>query len=309
MHWHGAIDHYATLGNAYVVATVLATSGSAPRPAGTKMVVATNAEHDTLGGGQLEHLVIAHARQLLAQETTTQQIEHFPLAASALQCCGGSVTVLLECFAQPALRIAVFGAGHIGQRVVQLASELSAQVMWFDEANRKSEGEVIDALRDIRPQPFSTPATAIAQIPSGSQIIIVSHDHQLDYALLESVLQSGVQRFAGVGMIGSATKWQRFSSRLTAAGFAATDIEKIRCPLGQTGTQSPTSDAGEQRRATDKQPMAIAIAIVNELLNLSGQRDFSEPAEASPLSWRQIKSTLVQTPAHEPNRKDNAGSV
>ncbi len=291
MHWYSAINHHAALGEPYVVATVLATTGSAPRPAGTKMVIANQREHDTLGGGQLEHLVIARAKELLGAGLTSQHIEHFPLAAAALQCCGGSVTGLLECFAAPALCVAVFGAGHIGQRVVGLLEELGAHIHWFDGATRHTgdlkarlEGDLQPAARRTPLQVFDDPHSVLATLPRTTQIVILTHDHQLDYALLEAALATGIDKFSGVGMIGSSTKWQRFRARLYSAGFDRAAIDRIRCPL------APGS-------AIDKQPAAIAIAIVNELLNLAGalQRDAKpDPQHSQALSWQQIKSTLVQ---------------
>ena len=283
MHWHKAISTLATEGQAYVIATVLATSGSAPRPAGTKMVIANGSEHDTLGGGQLEHLVIAKSRDLLAAQTNTQHIEHFPLAAAALQCCGGSVTVLFECFATPELHVAVFGAGHIGQRSVGLLEELGARITWTDDASRTPEGDLATSERSTACHRAATPTSVITDLAEQTHVVIVTHDHQLDYALLVSALQRGIGQFASVGVIGSSTKWQRFRARLTADGFAVDDIDKIRCPLG----------AGA---ATDKQPTAIAIAIVAELLNIAGaannERQTQQTAR-SELSWQQIKSALV----------------
>ena len=49
-----------------VVVTVLATKGSVPRGAGTRMVVFAQGEQGTIGGGHLEYQAIAHARLLLA---------------------------------------------------------------------------------------------------------------------------------------------------------------------------------------------------------------------------------------------------
>jgi len=276
MHWHKAIEALASVGERYVVATVLATSGSAPRPAGTKMVIGREAEHDTLGGGQLEHLVIAKSREMLTEARTSQHIEHFPLAAAALQCCGGSVTVLFECFAEPELQVAVFGAGHIGQKVVGLLEDLGASIRWIDDAARTPEGDLATHRQSTVCTRTGSPTDCVTALNTNTHVVIVSHDHQLDYALLESALTVGLDHFAGVGMIGSATKWQRFRKRLLAAGFAEQEIDRIRCPLGE----GP---------ATDKQPMAIAIAIVNELLNLTG----TEKA-GSTLSWQHIKSSLVK---------------
>lgn len=282
MHWYKAINHYAASGKPYVIATVVATTGSAPRPAGTKMVIGSDREHDTLGGGQLEHLVIARARELMGAEQTMLHIEHFPLAAAALQCCGGSVTVLLECYGAAPLRVAVFGAGHIGQRVVCLLENLDADIRWIDDASRQPEGDLAAQELATTLDRCEEPCEQIHALPENTHVLIVTHDHQLDYALLAAALNRGASQYASLGVIGSATKSQRFRKRLQADGFAADDVASIRCPLGAGG-------------ATDKQPWAIAIAIIAELLNVAGEQA-SAVEPVAELSWQQIKSTLVQQP-------------
>jgi xanthine dehydrogenase accessory factor len=73
-----------------VVVTVLATQGSVPRGAGTRMVVFAQGEQGTIGGGHLEYQAIAHARLLLARQTDQTQLRHV-LGPSLGQCCGGAV--------------------------------------------------------------------------------------------------------------------------------------------------------------------------------------------------------------------------
>ena len=46
--------------------TVLATEGSAPREAGTKMVVWEGGQSGTIGGGNLEHQATSQARRMRA---------------------------------------------------------------------------------------------------------------------------------------------------------------------------------------------------------------------------------------------------
>ena len=77
----------------FVLATVLETKGSTPRDRGAKMVVTEDTVFDTIGGGKLEQLVIDAAREALKLKVKTQQLEHFPLAGKAQQCCG----VVLRC--------------------------------------------------------------------------------------------------------------------------------------------------------------------------------------------------------------------
>ena len=94
LNWAEAISICHQGKQGFVLATVLETKGSTPRDRGAKMVVTEDAVFDTIGGGKLEQLVIDAAREALKLKVKTQQLEHFPLAGKAQQCCGGSVAVL-----------------------------------------------------------------------------------------------------------------------------------------------------------------------------------------------------------------------
>ncbi len=270
MHWHRAIAEHAAQGRAYVIATVLATTGSAPRDASSKMVITASNTDDSIGGGQLEHQVCERARELIAQEANTAAIQHFPLAAATAQCCGGSVTVLLECFAQPALRVTVFGAGHVGRRVVRLLADMNAHVDWWDTRDEQADESGVPCRALTNPDDAMTKASE-----SGAQPLVLTHDHQLDYALVSAGLRQGIE---AIGLIGSNTKWQRFSARLLQDGFTPDDLARVRCPIGAD--------------LPSKHPGAVAVAIVAELLKLTPVIEATENA----LSWRQIKERLVQNP-------------
>ncbi|MEM7220743.1 MAG: xanthine dehydrogenase accessory protein XdhC [Pseudomonadota bacterium] len=268
MHWYRAIDHYASEGRPFVIVTVLATTGSAPRAAGTKLVVGRDGMHDSIGGGALEHAALARARELLAAGRQASEIEHVPLAAAAGQCCGGSVTLQFECFAAPALTVDVIGGGHVGRRVVKLLADMDARVRWLDT-------RAIEAESGVRCERFGSAAEGLARVRDDAEVLVLTHDHQLDFELIEGLLRrEGAPQ--GIGLIGSATKWQRFAARLRQAGLTPTDLERVRCPVG--------AGAGHLR-----EPMAIAVAIVMELIE---RRPVAEPGAT--LGWRQIKERLVQ---------------
>ncbi|MBT9386918.1 xanthine dehydrogenase accessory protein XdhC [Pseudooceanicola sp. CBS1P-1] len=75
-----------------VVRIVVAeTRGSAPREAGTAMLVGPDFECGTIGGGTLEHEAIATARALRAD-----RFERKALGPDLGQCCGGAVALLYE---------------------------------------------------------------------------------------------------------------------------------------------------------------------------------------------------------------------
>ncbi|ENZ80430.1 MULTISPECIES: xanthine dehydrogenase accessory protein XdhC [Caulobacter] len=76
--------------------TVLATEGSAPREAGTKMVVWRGGQDGTIGGGNLEYRVADQARRMLDIPQTQFAIQDYPLGPLLAQCCGGRVRLFLE---------------------------------------------------------------------------------------------------------------------------------------------------------------------------------------------------------------------
>lgn len=82
-----------------ILVTVARVEGSAPRAAGTKMLVTARAQHDTIGGGHLELRAIEIAREMLAAAgVATPHVRHerFGLGPSLGQCCGGVVWLAFE---------------------------------------------------------------------------------------------------------------------------------------------------------------------------------------------------------------------
>ena len=82
-----------------VLISVIRVDGSAPREAGARMVV----QHDagffgTIGGGRLEYEALAVAEAALSAEAPAASVQVWPLGPNLGQCCGGSVTTLIETF-------------------------------------------------------------------------------------------------------------------------------------------------------------------------------------------------------------------
>lgn len=72
-------------------------AGSAPREAGTAMYVWSDGQMGTIGGGALELQATKAARSLIAEGRTAQVLK-LPLGPALGQCCGGSVTLVIEPF-------------------------------------------------------------------------------------------------------------------------------------------------------------------------------------------------------------------
>jgi xanthine dehydrogenase accessory factor len=88
-----------------------------------------------------------------------------------------------------------------------------------------------------------------AGAPEDSAVVILTHDHRLDYRLVAAAL-GGRARF--VGLIGSKTKRARFLKRLAAEGI---DSARLTCPIGLPGISG-------------REPEVIAIATLGQLLML-----------------------------------------
>lgn len=172
--WYEGLARYQQRGIAHVLATVVAVNGSAPRALQAKMIVTQDGIVDTLGGGGLEHDVINTARQLLngeiaatvskevkpkVAETDSESVsvpskavrrdavytKHYPLGAKLAQCCGGSVTVMFECFnVTPPMSVLVFGAGHVASALMTILAELPCQVDWVDSRPEMFERYLVD---------------------------------------------------------------------------------------------------------------------------------------------------------------------
>ena len=269
--WALAAAERERRGEAYVLATVLSTAGSTPREAGAKMVITGEDSWASIGGGQLEFLVIQRARALLAGGGTQQQVTGIPLGAEARQCCGGSVSVLFEVIRPGVGDVVVFGAGHVARALVPMLAEHALRVRWID--NR------VDLLAAPPPavcaEQLADPLDAVPALPDGAEILVLTHDHDLDYRLVRALLADF--RWRNVGLIGSRTKAERFRTRLARDGMSASLIDRLECPVGLATVPG-------------KRPMAVAIAIAAGLLQRQGGDSGVTAGDA--LDWRQLRRLL-----------------
>lgn len=141
------------------------------------------------------------------------------------------------------LPLLMFGAGHVGRAIAAHASTLPLHLGWFD--TRAAEAETPGVMLASEEEMVECARRA----PSGTAIVILTHDHALDYRLTAAALASEA---AFVGLIGSRTKRARFLSRLEKDGI---DASRLTCPIGVPGI-------------VGKEPEVIAIATLAQLLML-----------------------------------------
>src|SRR5207237_8483816 len=116
----------------------------APPDAGAKMLVAPDGSIcGTVGGGPLEASVLFEAVELLrrgggsglrrfALTTAGDAAEPLPAVPSPGEDlgmkCGGEVSVFID-VVRPAARVVLYGAGHVGERIANMAAEAGLGVV------------------------------------------------------------------------------------------------------------------------------------------------------------------------------------
>ena len=143
----------------------------------------------------------------------------------------------------------IWGAGHVGQAVVQIAAQLEDfDITWVDT---KPDRFPLGIPSNVTVVPAAEPAHLMPHAPTRAHHLIFTYSHALDLALCDAALKRG---FAFCGLIGSQSKWARFKSRLSALGHSSSTILKITCPIGEPNL--------------GKQPIAIAIGVTQSLLSV-----------------------------------------
>ena len=279
LNWYQAVAHCEERGEPYVLVTVLGVTGSVPREPASKMVVTGEHSYDTIGGGHLEYRICQQARERLAKQDFTSELAHFPLGASLGQCCGGSVSVLIEAHPGCEQELVIFGAGHVARALVTVLGELPWRVTWVDERADQFPAEVP---ANVGIHHTDDPVGDAPTLCAGKQVLILTHNHQLDFDLCRVLLNSAC--CAGIGLIGSDTKAERFRQRLAHRGFSPEQIASIRCPVGRSDIPG-------------KRPMEVAVSISAELLQLAASTTPIAPRRGLP--WQELRGLIRTTDSGE----------
>ncbi|MCU1537602.1 MAG: molybdenum cofactor sulfurylase [Humibacillus sp.] len=259
MSWVRAVDRLRADRRAGVLVTVTGVRGHAPRDAGAKMVVAEGEVWGSIGGGNLEATALDRAHDLLRAGTTvpttlTVRLSDKADSTHGRQCCGGEVEVLLEPLpVVPA--VAVFGVGHVGLELARLLARHDLELHLVDSRAEALEPRRLvcldDAVARIHLHHSPVPEMALSQLPAGTHVLVMTHDHAEDAALCDMALRTPA--LASIGLIGSSAKWIRFAGLLAAEGHSTSAVASIVSPIGLPDL------AG-------KEPAVIALAVAADLV-------------------------------------------
>jgi xanthine dehydrogenase accessory factor len=96
------------------------------------------------------------------------------------------------------------------------------------------------------------PELVLAELPRGTHVLVMTHDHAEDVALCDAAIR--LDHLGPIGLIGSSAKWARFRAQLLADGHDESAVARITLPIGMPGV------------TTSKEPASIAVSVAAALL-------------------------------------------
>src|SRR5690349_2504608 len=177
-------------GRRAIVVEVIEAKGSAPREAGTRMLVDAASVEGTIGGGHLELKAIDEARAMLRHDDPSPRSRHYPLGPALGQCCGGAVTLAFSALdaaaldawphTPPRFHLQLYGAGHVGRAIARALLPMNVSVDWIDERDDEFPrspypGSAIEWPSHIRPVNVDTVEAEVATAPPGAFYLVLTH--------------------------------------------------------------------------------------------------------------------------------------
>jgi xanthine dehydrogenase accessory factor len=236
--WLEAALTCARTGESFALVTRIAQATADP---GT-MLVTPDDTRGSLGSRELDSSAIALARTRLAGVAQGAALVRFAE--------DDTTTLLVQIERPDPFPVLVFGNGHVGRALVGVLGVVPAQVRWIDS---RADDFPEHVARNVEIVITETPEDEIEHAPAGAFVVVTTHSHALDLALIETALTRDDWRY--IGLIGSTSKRAQFERRLVARGIAPEAFARVHCPIGARGVA-----------IKGKHPGAIAIAIAAELL-------------------------------------------
>ena len=267
----GELQRFVETHGAAIVAELTSVRGSSPRERGAFMVIAPDALVGTIGGGALEYMVIARARQALRDGEEPEGLD-IPLGPEIGQCCGGRVEVSLKVLMKPQAaalvarlrrdeatlpNVYLFGSGHVGKALARALAALPLKVHVID--TRPDELHDLPAGRRGARR-CRCPKRWCAARRRAAPYVILTHDHALDFLIAAEALKRADAPY--VGMVGSKTKRAKFTSWYLAEGGDRDALRRLVLPIGAFGL-------------VDKRPEVIAALAAAEIMVHIGRREAS----------------------------------
>lgn len=206
-----------------VLCIVVDSKGSTPRKAGSKMIIYPDGNVlGSIGGGKIEQMVVAQALEMMGKMSPL--LKSFELAGELGMMCHGKMDIYLEPI-NPAPRLLIFGAGHVGKSVAKLSCSYGFDVHLIDNRN-----QVQVSLPNIQwhLQDFPAAWLDFSFYPSDF-VVVTTYQHDYDTAIVSHLLNKNL---AYIGMMASTRKAKQAQKTWEEMGFEDSQIQRVYTPIG-----------------------------------------------------------------------------
>lgn len=208
------------------------------------LIIMGEGRYGSLGLPELDEQAMSSASDIINQAAPHTKIIEISLPKQT----GDNYIKVLEDSFFPQKKLLVFGAGHVAQPLVEMASILGFKTIVVD-----------DRPEFVNPKRFPNASGLICvdyqeklpldEIDSTTCIVIITRGHKYDQSCLSAVLDSSA---CYIGMIGSSSKVRLTFQQLLNQGIEKKKLEKVSAPIGL--------DLGGQK------PAEIALSIMAEIV-------------------------------------------
>ncbi len=228
--------------------TLTEIKGSTPRDEGSLMLVREDGSiSGSIGGGKIEYTVIQEAIESI-KKNKSRAFEHSLTPEGDLKMqCGGEAKGFIKVFS-PEKKLIIAGGGHVGEKVLELATFLGFKCEIVDDREGYENKESLKKASKIIISPYEN-AIEKLKITSETYIVIATKGHAGDLEFVKAALKTDAKY---IGLIGSKVKHVFIKGSLKEAGYSKEEISKIYGPVGLD--------------ISNQLPEEIAVSIMSEIL-------------------------------------------
>lgn len=244
--WRERGDEY------FVVATLVAARGSAPRPIGSRLAISERGElAGSVSGGCVESEVAELAREVFASgepRNVTYGITDDQAFSVGLPC-GGEIDVVVERArlddldrfqGESPYRLLVFGAVDVAEALCRAAGELGWKTVVADPRSRFATRARLPSPDELLAE-WPDEVLAREQPDESTAVVVLAHEDKFDIPALVGALRSDAFY---VGALGARRNQERRRARLLEEGLSEDEIDQIAGPTGlDVGAETPAETA------------------------------------------------------------------